>query len=182
MGMYYFFETNNNYKSEKQFPYVLSYFFEQIGGYDDKSVIVQLEKILEIDFSIFQNTYFDDADFEFDEFLDEETRKSIENSKNVNWIKIEEIQNVVLEFIEKSKIAKDYFSKVIFSTDEDDEKLRGMNYSESLKYEEENPNCFYPVNNSILSKENIENGFLEINEIMNEFKNNEVKELRLRYD
>jgi len=43
MAMYYSIELKNNEEiGYVDFPYPLSYFFEQIGGYDDKSIVSQI--------------------------------------------------------------------------------------------------------------------------------------------
>ena len=49
MGSHYIIELKNNQENGYvDFPYPLSYFFEQIGGYDDKSIVSKIEKILTI--------------------------------------------------------------------------------------------------------------------------------------
>ncbi|MFD2161500.1 hypothetical protein ACFSJU_03795 [Paradesertivirga mongoliensis] len=58
--MYYSIEANVKTSCEGQFPEGLSHFFEQIGGYGDKSMASQVEKVLKIDLSLFQHYDFVD--------------------------------------------------------------------------------------------------------------------------
>ena len=61
MGMYYRLEPYRQNKIEENkffwFPDTLSYFFEQVGGYEEFSEPSQIESLFGIDLSVFQITY-----------------------------------------------------------------------------------------------------------------------------
>jgi hypothetical protein len=60
MSMNYFIEPNVKTPCHDHFPEGLSNFFAQWGGYEDKSEVAQVEKILKIDLSTFQR--YDEMD------------------------------------------------------------------------------------------------------------------------
>ncbi len=53
-GMNYTIEANVKTKCKDDFTSSLSFFFEQVEGFGDKSMVSQVEKILTIDLSTFQ--------------------------------------------------------------------------------------------------------------------------------
>lgn len=55
MSMNYYIFANVDNDCKGAFPAELSFFFEQIGGFGDKSLVSQVETILDIDLSAFQN-------------------------------------------------------------------------------------------------------------------------------
>ncbi len=61
MSMNYIIEPDIETTCHERFPSGLSHFFEQVGAYDDQSEVRQVEKILDIDLSAFQQyDYIDD--------------------------------------------------------------------------------------------------------------------------
>lgn len=173
MGMYYNIELKNNEEiGYIDFPYSLSYFFEQIGGYEDKSIVSQIEKILKIDLSIFQKTYNDDFE-DFDNEIDE----------NDFWINIEELINKLEEFKDKAEINKNYFSKVVLNPNDDRNVYQDFNYDyeKIIKYQQENPLSLYPTDNGIINEEMLKNSINELLSTLGEIKRNGETEIRLIY-
>nr|WP_315247601.1 hypothetical protein [uncultured Flavobacterium sp.] len=173
MGMYYNIELKNNEEiGYIDFPYSLSYFFEQIGGYEDKSIVSQIEKILKIDLSIFQKTYNDDFE-DFDNEIDE----------NHFWINIEELINKLEEFKDKAEMNKNYFSKVVLNSIDDRNVYQDFNYDyeKIINYQQENPLSLYPSDNGIINEELLKNSINELLNTLGEIKRNGETEIRLIY-
>ena len=179
MGMYYIIELKNNEDIEYiDFPYPLSYFFEQIGGYDDKSIVSQIEKIINIDLSIFQKTYNSDMEFE-EGFENLET----EHEDNEFWIKIEELINKLEEFKDKIERNKNYFTKVVLNPKDDRNVYQDFyfDYEKMIKYQQENPLSLYPTDNGIITEKVLENSVNELLNTLKEIKSNGETEIRLIY-
>jgi len=68
VGMNYSIEANVKTKCNDDFPPRLSFFFEQIGGFGDKSMVTQVEKILNIDLSTFQEYDYMDNEESSDKY------------------------------------------------------------------------------------------------------------------
>ena len=182
MGMYYSIELKNNEENGYiNFPYSLSYFFEQIGGYDDKSIVIQIEKILNIDLSIFQKTY--NPEMGFEEELEELEGFDIEIDDNDFWINIDEVINKLEEFIDKIEKNKNYFTKVILNPKDDSNVYQDFNfdYEKMAKYQKENPLSLYPVDNGIITEDVIENSINELLKTLKEIKSNGETEIKLVY-
>lgn len=75
----------------------LSFFFEQIGGYGDKSEVAQVSAILAIDLSVFQ-----DYDYGTEDLIEEKTY----------WKDINTFINTVEALITKIQITPNYYTHV----------------------------------------------------------------------
>ena len=178
MGSHYIIELKNNQENGYvDFPYPLSYFFEQIGGYDDKSIVSQIEKILDIDFSIFQKTY--NPEMGFDEELEEFEGFDVEDVENEMWVDIDELINKLIEFKNKTEENKNYFSKVVFNPKDERNIYQDFNFDKIAKYQQENPLSLYPVDNGIISEKVLENSINELLNSLKEIKKNGETEIRL---
>ena len=180
MGMYYGIELKNNEEiGYVDFPYSLSYFFEQIGGYDDKSIVSQIEKILDIDLSIFQKTYNHEMDFE-----EEHEDFNVETEDNELWIKIEELINKLEEFNDRIEKNKNYFTKVVLNPKDDRNVYEDFNfdYEKMVKYQQENPLSLYPIDNGIITEKVLGNSINELLNTLKEIKSNGETEIRLVYE
>ncbi len=100
-GMNYFIEANVASDCKGHFPDGLSYFFEQIGGYGEKSMVVQVEKLLDIDLSDFQN-------YDHPEFT---------GSDSMYWQDIDPFETIIDSFLHKIAASPDYHQKVIYNPD-----------------------------------------------------------------
>lgn len=183
MGMYYSIELKNNEEiGYIDFPYPLSYFFEQIGGYDDKSIVSQIEKILDIDLSIFQKTY--NPEMGFEEELEEFEDFDVEDVENEMWVDIDELINKLVEFKNKTEENKNYFSKVVLNPRDDRNIYQDFNFDfeKITKYQQENPLSLYPIDNGIISEKVLENSINDLLNSLKEIKNNGETEIRLIYE
>lgn len=178
MGMYYHIEVKNNEDLNfVDFPYPLSYFFDQIGGYEEKSIVTQIEKILNIDLSVFQKTYYEmdfDEDFEINEN---------EIDPDDFWISIDELLDKLVEFNNKMNEDINYFSKVIFNPKDDRNVYSDFNFDfdKITKYQEENPLTLYPFNNGIVTEKILLESVNKLYETLIELKAKGEEQIRLIY-
>lgn len=163
MGMYYNIEIKNDKLGYINFPESLSYFFEQLGGYGEKSIVAQIESILDIDLSIFQKTYH--PEMESDGF----------------WIDIEELINKLEEFESKIKLNQNYFSKVILKPIDDRRKQVKLDFENLAKYQTENPLSLYPIDNGIITEKSLMDSIIELITIIRELKAKGENQIRLVY-
>lgn len=177
MGMYYSIELKNDDTSEYiKFPNVLSYFFEQVGGYGEKSIVSQVEKILNIDLSIFQKTYNPEMDLEFDE--EPEALKNDIYSEEL-WIDIDSLLQKLNEFLNKIENNKNCFSQVILNPIDDTNKIMNMDYDTLILYQEENPLTLYPIDNGIVTEMKLRESVTELIKTLKELKTED--KIRLVY-
>lgn len=174
MGMYYHIELKNEELSFVNFPDRLSYFFEQIGGFEEKSIVSQIEKILDIDLSVFQNTYFEmEFEDDFDEVIDPDSF----------WISTDELIDKLTEFKNKMDSNLNYFSKIVFNPKDDfniSSKL-GFDFEKIAKYYEENPLACYPSNNGIITEKKLTESVNELLETLKDIKTQGEDQIRLVY-
>lgn len=157
MGMDYGIETKNGDGMEFDvFPSTLSYLFEQVGAYGDKSIVCQLEKILNIDLNLFQNTYNPEMDFE-EEFDTDDL-----------WVSVNELINKLLEFKTKAEANKNYFSNIVLN-------------SNDVARDESNPLFYYPVASDFISENAINNSMIELLSYLEVLKSKGETEIRLVY-
>ncbi|WP_375561061.1 hypothetical protein ACE193_00480 [Bernardetia sp. OM2101] len=168
MGMYYSIEVkNNNELGYIDFPESLSYFFEQVDAYEQKSISHQIEKILNIDLSLFQKTY----------------HPEMESNERTNdfWIDIEELLNKLMEFKSKMKTNKSYFSKVLLNPKDDREKYINLSSEKIVNYQKENPLSLYPINNGIITEEILMDSIIKLIMTLKKLKDKGEKKIRLVY-
>jgi hypothetical protein len=178
MSMNYFIQSDKETNCKKNFGNSLSFFFEQIGGYGENAEVIQVEKILNIDLSLFQKVS-GESETENGEI------KIIEN-----WINIDTLRNVAELFLNKINLDKDFYKKIIHNENIDKERneIERINKitdpekrASEMKQLEENPTYFYPPNFHYF-----ENGqFIEelkyLLETLNCFKKNNVEKAQLIY-
>lgn len=158
MGMDYGIETKNGDGMKFDvFPSTLSYLFEQVGAYGEKSIVCQMEKLLNIDLSLFQNTYNPEMDFE-EEFDTDDL-----------WVSINELINKLLEFNTKAGANKNYFSKLV------------LNPNENGTFDESNPLYYYPLASKFISENAINNTMIELLSYFEVLKSKGETEIRLVY-
>ncbi|MET3539257.1 hypothetical protein ABID34_004359 [Chryseobacterium limigenitum] len=176
-------KTEDEYAEYADFPEMLSYFFEQIGGYGDTSVVSQLEKILNIDLSIFQKTYHPEIGMDFEEFESEflDEYKNTEFKPDDYWISIDILIGKLNEFKQKIDNNSQYFSEIIFSPNGETSKMLKMDILDMLRYQEENPLTIYPENNGIITDENLKSSISELIITLENLKKENIEEVRLHY-
>lgn len=122
MGMYYYLVPETETECTDDFPSGLSYFFEQVGGYDEYAVVSQLEIELNIDLSLFQNTYIED-EYLFEEMEEygkiKSAKKEIIKHKEKTKIKTETMLSLLLDFKNVLHKNKDFVKKIKFNNNTD---------------------------------------------------------------
>lgn len=171
IGMHYSIEADIKTNCQDNFPTGLSFFFEQIGGFGDNSMVSQTERILDIDLSTFQ---------EYD-FIDNE------ESSEKYWKDITQFEFVIDEFISKMKANPTYHEKIkynpielgpAFSTDSNE-----MKKIEQKREEYENhPMYGYPNDNKYLSSNAILNDLETLKKILKCYKKSGATKIKLSYD
>ena len=128
MGMYYYLIPETETECTTDFPSGLSYFFEQVGGYGEYATVSQLETELNIDLSLFQNTFTNDESMfkEMEEYGQiENAEKEFINHKKKTRIKTESILKLLIDFKKALKLSNDFAKKIKFNNDESlTEKIR----------------------------------------------------------
>ncbi|WP_420551287.1 hypothetical protein [Tenacibaculum aiptasiae] len=122
MGMYYYLIPETETDCTNDFPSGLSYFFEQIGGYDEYAAVSQLENELNIDLSLFQKTFTDDESI----FKEMEKYGQIKNAeiefkkhKKETRIKTESILELLIEFKITLEKNKGFTNKIKFKNNQE---------------------------------------------------------------
>jgi len=174
MGMDYYIENDLDDNRETRFPENLSYFFEQVGGYGETSIVSQVEKILNIDLYIFQKTK--PLEIEFEDFGD-----VTENNPNDYWVECKLLWEKVNEFIEKARKHKGYFSKVLFNKEHDLNKMFKMPYEELIAYQSEHPLSLFPPSDGIINESDLLKGFEILRDILLQYQSKGVEKVRLVY-
>lgn len=109
MGMDYYIITSPELMDDSDFPEGLSYFFEQIGGYDKYSMVSQLEKILTIDLSLFQNI---------------DHSQECDDTTDPVWQNIQSVIEKIVEFKTSLNSNADYAYKVKFNSEHPHSRLK----------------------------------------------------------
>ncbi|NML68946.1 hypothetical protein HHL23_03940 [Chryseobacterium sp. RP-3-3] len=179
MGMDYYIEpkSENEYEDYLDFPNTLSYFFEQFGGYDEKSIVSQIESILNIDLSIFQKVYNPEMEFDFEEYDHDEN----DHNPDDFWVNTDDLIKKLEEFKEKIQSNTKYFSQIIFNPDDDDSKMSKMDIEDIIRYQKENPLTAYPRNNGILTEESLSSSISELIDTLKNLRSQNIEQVRLNY-
>ena len=121
MGMYYYLIPETETECTNDFPSGLSYFFEQVGGYDEYATVSQLENELDIDLSLFQKTFTDDESMfkEMEEYGQiKNAEKEFKKHKEETRIKTDSLLELLIEFKKKLDKSKDFAGKIKFNNNQ----------------------------------------------------------------
>ena len=168
-GMDYYIESNVKSTCKDDFPSGLSFFFEQIGGFGEKSMVNQVEKILKIDLSTFQD---------YDSEAEEDSKKYW---KNINVFE-KTIDNLLL----KIKANPNYFKKVMYNpiyenyTFSSDKNEREKNNQKQREYEK-NPLHGFPNDNGYLSSNKFVAELNQLKNILKCYKKHGATKIKLSY-
>ena len=171
VGMNYSIEANVKTKCKDDFPPRLSFFFEQIGGFGDKSMVIQVEKILNIDLSTFQ---------EYD-YMDNE------ESSEKYWKNITKFEAVIDKLIFKISANPKYYQKVKYNPikpeyafSSDPNEMKKIKAKE--KEYENHPMYGYPYDNKYLSTKALVEDLEALKSILKCYKKNGASKIKLNYD
>lgn len=175
--------SQDEYIEYVDFPDTLSYFFEQIGGYGEKSIVSQLEKILNIDLSIFQKTYNPEMEMDFEEFESElpDEYKNNEFNPDDYWIAVDSLIEKLNELKQGIENNNQYFSEIIFNPKDRTNRILKMDILDMIRSQEENALSLYPVNNGIITDESLKSSISELVKTLENLKNENIEQIRLNY-
>lgn len=167
-GMDYYIESNVKSTCKDDFPSGLSFFFEQVGGFGEKSMVSQVEKILKIDLSTFQ-----DYDSEGEE-----------NSRH--WKNILVFEKTIDNLLLRIKANPNYYKKVKFNpiyedyVYSSDKQEREKNKQKQREYEK-SPLHGFPYDNGYLNSNKFVTELKQLKNILNCYKKNGATKIRLGY-
>jgi hypothetical protein len=171
MGMYYHITANVETECKDYFPSGLSFFFEQIGGYGEKSMVSQVEQILDIDLSTFQ-TY---------DFMENE------ESDSTYWKDINEFELIIDLFLKKIELEPDYYKRVkynpivpVYGFSTDSAKMAEMKKTQE-EYEN-SPMYGYPNDRGFLSEGIIIMELKELKSLLTCYRKAGATMIKLSYD
>jgi hypothetical protein len=175
MGMSYILITDKETTCTGRFPYQLGYFFEAIGGYGEKSEVVQVSQLLNVDLNTFQHYDYGEDD------------PAIEKTF---WKDVSHYEQVIHTLIDSINAHPDYhihlkydpkpWPGVVHSLDSikpgDTDRLKKV-----LADYEQNPASLYPADSGYLREGRILNDLNDLLKTLNCFRSQGVKQIKLLY-
>lgn len=167
--MDYYIEANVKTPCKDGFPSGLSFFFEQVGGYEEKSMASQVEKILKIDLSTFQEYDFEDS-----------------SMPNKYWKNINVFEKTIDDLLFKIKGNPNYFKRVkynpvyedyVYSSDKKDMEKN----LQKMKEYEKNPMHDYPYNNGYLNSNKFVAELNQLKALLKCYKKHGATKIKLTY-
>ncbi|MEO6327849.1 MAG: hypothetical protein ABIO55_02905 [Ginsengibacter sp.] len=174
-GMGYYIIPNKQTACQNNFGNGLSFFFEQVGGYEETAEVEQVSKILRIDLSVFQ-----DVDYEYS--------KKVELEKH--WHNIDTFTRVVHTFISKIKSQPNYYKRITHNPDkqkQNDEFSRLIYMQDTaqaakiLEQLQKQPYYYYPPDYGYLSKGRLLKDLQILKHTLDCYKKSGVTKIRLEY-
>lgn len=174
MGMRYLLKPDKHTSCEGQFPYELSFFFEQMSGYGNKSEAIQVSELLDIDFSVFEGA--------------QKAIESIEEEINM-WKDIEDFTDLVTTLLTKLILKPDYHTYIRHNENQrrQDEQLVTLGIKDSSKFLEllekfqAEPDYGYPSDYGYLSSGRIMKDLSDLKNLLHCYKKNGVKKVKLYF-
>lgn len=171
MGMDYYIKANAETECEDNFPSGLSFFFEQIGGYGEKSMVSQVEQILDIDLSTFQSY----------DFMENE------ESDSIYWKDINEFESVIDLLLKKIDANPEYYEEVkyhpilpVYGFSTDSTKMAEMKRTQEEF--ENHPMYGYPNDHGFLSKRIIVKELKKLKSLISCYRKGGATMIKLNYD
>lgn len=112
MGMDYYIIPDGEVACDNEFPESLSFFFEQVGGYEEKAEVSQVSRILQIDLSIFQEISYDDEEGSGG-FADEDEEDESPEYSPAIWHDTAAVVSVIDSLLAKIAAYPDYYKQVL---------------------------------------------------------------------
>jgi hypothetical protein len=146
LGMTYSIIANKETNCENNFGDGLSFFFEQIGGYEEFAEVIQVSKILKVDLTIFQ-----DVDYNY------EDKSEIDK----HWHDIDKLLILIETVLKKIELNPNYYKKVKHNLNrdkqlEDESKIwlimDSLEREKKLKQLHIQPFYYYPPDYKYLSE------------------------------
>jgi hypothetical protein len=174
MGMRYLIKPDKHTSCEGQFPLELSFFFEQMDGYGDKSEVAQVAALLNTDLSGFKRRHYGTST------VDEEVRM---------WEDVDSFTELISSFITKLILKPDYYKSVRYNVNQrkQDEQLVTLGISDSGKFLElleefqSLPDYGYPSDYGYLSSGRILKDLADLKNLLLCYKKNGVKKVKVYF-
>lgn len=176
MGMSYDIIPNKQTKCANDFGNGLSFFFEQVGGYDEKAAVEQISQILKLDLSLFQ-----EIDYNYDDANDIEK----------HWHPLDTVSSLVDTFIHKILTHPDYYKQVHHNPDDRnkqvDEENRLWQLSDTVERDKQiealhqQPFYYYPPDHGYLSQGRLLKDLRILKKTLDCYKKNGVTKIRFEY-
>lgn len=176
MGMSYSIVPNKPTTCANNFASGLSFFFEQVGGYEETAEVEQVSKILKINLVIFQ-----DVDYNYQD------KKDVEK----HWHPISTTSSVVDEFIQKLVAHPGYYKQVHHNPDRAkqlaaEQKLWDITdtaeRSKQLEQLRKQPFYYYPPDYGYLSQGRLLRDLYALKKVLDCFKKSGVTKIRFEYN
>lgn len=154
------------------FPAGLSQFFEQYQGFGEESEVAQVSDILDIDLSVFQ-------------------KYNLPESRNIQWLNLNEIISIIENFIAKLKTIPDLYSCMQYggvtqnalrfelmkaAMENNKAKLDGI-----VKKWQHTPDSAFPPDFGYIKRGDLKNDLLVLKNILYNIKSSGAKEIRFVY-
>jgi hypothetical protein len=170
MGMTYFIEPNIKTPCHDHFPEGLSQFFEQWGGYENKSEVAQVEKILNINLTVFQK-------YDYIDTTGKLTR---------HWKNIETLDDLLSKLLLKIKANPQFYTQVKHNPISveyfipiDSAKEARMN--ERQRAHDDNPMSDYPDDFGYLKSAHFQNDIKELRALLHCYRRAGATKVALAY-
>lgn len=112
MGMDYYIIPESEVNCQHEFPESLSFFFEQVGGYEEYAEVSQVSRILQIDLSVFQEISYDDDENYGGPVEEDEEEESPDDSPTI-WHDTATVVLVIDSLLAKITAFPDYYKQVL---------------------------------------------------------------------
>ncbi|RZJ92900.1 MAG: hypothetical protein EOO60_06825 [Hymenobacter sp.] len=112
MGMDYYIIPESEVNCQHEFPESLSFFFEQVGGYEEYAEVSQVSKILQIDLSVFQEISYDDGE-NCGEPVSAEEEDELPEDSSIIWHDTAIVIPIIDNLLAKIAAFPDYYKQVI---------------------------------------------------------------------
>lgn len=172
--MRYLIKPDKHTNCEGHFPLELSFFFEQMNGYGDKSEVAQVAGLLNIDVSAFKQHQYGTS--------------SVDEEVNM-WEDVDAFTGQISSFITKLILEPDYFRSVRYNVNQrkQDEQLVTLGISDSGKFLElleefqAQPDYGYPSDYGYLSSGRILKDLTDLKNLLVCYKKNGVKKVKVYF-
>lgn len=189
MGMDYYIIPDGEVACENEFPESLSFFFEQVGGYEEKAEVSQVSKILQIDLSVFQEISYDDDENYGMPVEEDEEDESPDDSPTI-WHDTAAVVSVIDNLLAKIAAFPDYYKQVLHNPNRNQDlnllfQVTASGNEEKIKQGlealEGKPLFGYPSDYGYLSKGELVEDLKVLRKTLTCYEDNGVSRFKLMY-
>ncbi|HET9505395.1 MAG TPA: hypothetical protein VFO93_17760 [Hymenobacter sp.] len=172
--MDYYIMPGGEAHCENEFPESLSFFFEQVGGYDDYAEVSQVSQILRIDLSVFQEISYDEDEQYYSPNEEDEEVEDSEDSPAI-WHDTDKVIILINSLLDKIAAFPDYYKQVIHGP------ARQQDAGLSLQITPTKLLPGYPPDYGYLSKGEIVEDLKTLRKTLTCYEENGVRKFKLMY-